>query len=94
MSPWGIASGRADLEEFERVKPCMDEYLEHYLELAADPLWQVEDPATLADRDRRHLDIFFGDELDPRAWNGVYKVVGEDIGKAVKGLFKSPLKPA
>ena len=92
MSPWGIASGRADKGELDRVRPCIDDYLSHYISLARESDWLAADPAAMADRDRRHLEIFFGDELDPRAWNGVYKVIGEERGKQIKELFKTPLK--
>lgn len=92
MSPWGIASARADEEELNRVKPCMDDYLAHYISLIRESDWDSAAPDQLAARDRAHLDIFFGDELDPRAWNGVYKVVGEERGKEIKSLFKTSQK--
>lgn len=92
MSPWGIASGRADKAELDRVRPCISEYIDHYISLAQESGWAADNPAAMADRDRRHLDIFFGDDIDPRAWNGVYKVIGEELGKEIKGLFKTPLK--
>ena len=91
MSPWGIASGRADQAELAKVTPCIDEYLEHYLRLANDAGWDEPDGAALAERDRRHLKLFFDDEMDPRAWNGVYRIIGEDKGRAVKALFVTPL---
>jgi hypothetical protein len=91
MSPWGIASGRADKEELMKVSPCIDEYLNHYLQLASENGWEELDGAALAERDRRHLELFFDDDMDPRAWNGVYRIIGEEAGRAVKALFETPL---
>ena len=91
MSPWGIASGRADKAELDKVTPCIDEYLEHYLRLANEDDWDEPNGASLVERDRRHLALFFSDDMDPRAWNGVYRIIGEDQGRAVKALFESPL---
>jgi len=92
MSPWGIASGRADAAEFTRLAPALDEYLDHYLRLVTETGWDCPAGMDIADRDRRHLAMFFADELDPRAWNGVYKVVGESTGQRIKRLFRTPLK--
>jgi hypothetical protein len=91
MSPWGIASGRATKEELDRVAPCLEEYLDHYLQLANESGWDEPAGAALIERDRRHLELFFSDEMDPRAWNGVYRIVGEDTGRAVKAMFATPL---
>ncbi len=92
MSPWGIASARTDAAEFERVQPMLTAYVEHYLELAATPGWEAPAGVDTRDRDARYLDLFFADELDPRAWHGVYKVVGEARGKVIKGVLRTPLK--
>jgi len=91
MSPWGIASGRATKEELDRVAPCLEEYLDHYLQLANESGWDEPAGAALIERDRRHLELFFSDEMDPRAWNGVYRIIGEDTGRAVKAMFTTPL---
>jgi hypothetical protein len=91
MSPWGIASGRADFDELQRVTPSIDEYLEHYCRLAGEDNWDVADQQAMRDRDQRHLELFFADELDPRAWNGVYRIIGEKSGHAVKRAFMTPL---
>ena len=91
MSPWGIASQRTDRQEFERVEPQLREYIEHYLELAAAPGWEAGDPAAQADRDAQHLGLFFSDELDPRAWTGVYRVVGDATGQQIKATIATPL---
>jgi hypothetical protein len=91
MSPWGIASSLTDEAELQRVRPSIDAYLEHYLLLANEADWVVTDPEALRARDARHLQQFFSDELDPRAWNGVYRIVGEASGKAVKALMQTPV---
>ncbi len=90
MSPWGIGSAHTARAELDRVEPSIVAYMDHYLALAADS-WDVADPAAQADRDQRHMERFFADELDPRAWNGVYRIIGEETGRAVKALFQSPL---
>jgi hypothetical protein len=90
MSPWGIASSQTDQAELERVSPCIDAYLEHYLELARQDDWAVADSEAMRERDARHLELFFADELDPRAWNGVYRIVGEETGLAIKALMQNP----
>ena len=91
MSPWGIASSQTDQTELERVQPCIVAYLEHYLELAARAEWHSAAPERMRQRDARHLELFFSDELDPRAWNGVYRIVGESTGRAVKELMLKPV---
>ncbi len=91
MSPWGIASQRTDAQEFERVVPQLRDYVEHYFKLAGDGGWEAEDARAQRDRDAKHLQLFFSDDLDPRAWAGVYRVVGEPIGKQIKGLMVTPL---
>lgn len=90
MSPYGIGSAQTDRAELDRVEPSIVAYMDHYLMLAAEQ-WDATDPAVQADRDRRHMERFFADELDPRAWNGVYRIIGEDAGRAVKALLQSPL---
>jgi hypothetical protein len=92
MSPWGIASSQTDQAELERVQPCIVEYLEQYVALAQQDNWSVSDPAAQQKRDARHLELFFSDELDPRAWNGVYRIVGEKDGRAIKVLMQQPSK--
>jgi hypothetical protein len=91
MSPWGIASSQTDQAELERVTPSIVAYLEQYLALASQNIWSVADPAAQSARDSRHLVRFFADELDPRAWNGVYRIVGEEAGLAIKALMQNPV---
>jgi hypothetical protein len=90
MSPYGIASSQTTQAELERVRPSIDAYLEHYLALSTDEDWTEDDPEVLRDRDSRHLAKFFADEMDPRAWNGVYRIIGEAAGKQVKNLIQLP----
>ena len=92
MSPWGIASSQTDQAELERVTPCIVAYLEQYIALASQDSWSVTDPAAQSERDRRHLERFFADDLDPRAWNGVYRIVGDEAGLAIKALMQTPAK--
>jgi hypothetical protein len=91
MSPWGIASQRTDAQELERVMPQLREYVEHYLGLAAKPGWEAPDATAQVARDAKQLGLFFSDELDPRAWAGVYRVVGEDTGTQIKAIMATPL---
>jgi len=92
MSPWGIASARTDRAELERLAPQLRAYVSHYIELAARGDWSAPAGEDLAARDSRYLELFFADELDPRAWHGVYKVVGEARGRVIKGLLRNPLR--
>jgi len=92
MSPWGIGSGRTDKAELDRVGPQLRDYVSHYLQLAAEPDWEAPQQEDAVGRDKRYLQLFFADDLDPRAWHGVYKIVGEARGKMVKSLLRSPLR--
>ncbi len=92
LSPWSIGVGQpTDRAELERVAPQIHAFLEHYLGLAQDLAYPVAEPAALRLRDRRHLDAFFSDRLDPRAWNGVYGIIGEAAGKELKLILKTEL---
>lgn len=93
MSPWGIASGRTVASELEAVTPHIEAYVAHYCALAREHDWAQPDGLDLAARDDRHLRLFFADELDPRAWNGVYKVIGESRGSMIKALLRNPQRP-
>ncbi|MGI9309235.1 MAG: hypothetical protein ACR2P6_08225, partial [Gammaproteobacteria bacterium] len=35
MSPWGIGSGKTDQAEVDRVTPLLNQYVEHYVQLAS-----------------------------------------------------------
>lgn len=92
LSPWSIGVGRpTECAELERVAPQIHAFLAHYLALADDLPYRVADPEALRARDRRHLDAFFSDRLDPRAWNGVYSIIGEASGKELKQILKTAL---
>ena len=92
MSPYGIASARTDTAELAKVAPQLQAYVDHYLALAGEGTWPVPEGVDTIARDKHYLQLFFADELDPRAWHGVYKVIGEARGKVVKQLLRTPLK--
>ena len=93
LSPWSIGCGRPTTRaELDRVAPQIDAFLAHYLTLAGQLAYQGPDAGSLRERDHHHLDLFFADQLDPRAWKGVYGVIGEDIGRRIKDIFKSELR--
>jgi len=94
LSPWSIVCGRpANQMDLNRVAPFIDQYLAHYLGLSKRLAYTGPEADQLRNRDRRHLDLFFDDELDPRAWKGVYRVIGEKPGRRVKEIFKTELRP-
>ena len=92
LSPWSIGVGQpTDHAELERVTPQIHAFLDHYLELAHSLDYPIADPDAQANRDRAHLESFFSDRLDRRAWNGVYGLIGEAAGKGLKDTLKTPL---
>jgi hypothetical protein len=92
LTPWSIGCGApTDRAELDRVAPQIHAFHEHYLELADALDYPAADPDALRDRDRRHLDAFFSDKLDPRAWRGVYGLIGDAAGKSLKQLMKTGL---
>jgi hypothetical protein len=93
MSPWSIGTGRpAPLAELVAVTPAIDAYVAHWLALAAGPTFAGPDPATLRRRDARHLACFLDERLDPRAWRGVYGIIGEEAGHAVRADIQRPAR--
>jgi len=93
LSPWSISAGRpTDRAELERVTPQIHAFLDHYLRLARELDYPLADPSGQRARDRRHLDSFFSDRLDPRAWKGVYGLLGESAGKELKQILKTGLR--
>lgn len=93
LSPWGIGAGRpTSADELTRVLPSIHGYLDHCLDLAHGLRYTGPSAGYLRDRDRRHMAIFHSDELDPRAWKGVYRVIGEQAGRRVKEIFATPLR--
>ena len=93
LSPWSIGVGRpTDRGELERVAPQIYAFLDHYLALAGSLDYDVDDGDALRERDARHLESFFADRLDPRAWKGVYGLIGQEAGHQLKELLKTPLQ--
>ena len=93
LSPWSIGCGRpTSHDELKRVTPQIEAFVDHYLHLAGGIDYAGPSADAMIDRDRRHLELFFADELDPRAWKGVYGVIGEEAGHAVKRAFRTELR--
>ena len=63
-----------------------------YINSLIDKTLASQAPEQLRARAFRHLNLFFDDRLDPRAWKGVYRVIGEDIGRRIKDIFKTELR--
>lgn len=92
LTPWSIGVGQpTDRGELDRVAPQIHAFLDHYLELAGSLDYPIDDAHMQTARDRAHLDNFFSDRLDRRAWNGVYGLIGEEAGKNLKEILKTPL---
>lgn len=93
LSPWSIATGRpTNFAELDRVKPSLLAYVDHCLALARTLRYQGPSPTELRARDQRHMACFQSDQLDPRAWKGVYRVIGEQAGQRIKDIFRAPLR--
>lgn len=92
LSPWSIGAGRpAPREELERVSPQIHAYLDHCLALADTLDYPAPDAELMLARDRRHLDSFFDERLDRRAWKGVYRILGEEQGRAMRAVLMQNL---
>jgi hypothetical protein len=93
LSPWSFGANRpTNRAELERAGPAIETYLEHWLALASGTLDYPAPPdLDLRARDGRHLAQFFSEDLDPRAWKGVYRVIGEEAGREVRRLLMTPL---
>jgi hypothetical protein len=92
LSPWSIAAGRPTTrEELDRVTPCIHAYLDHWLRLSASLAYPAPPASTMRERDRRHMELFHSDELDPRAWKGVYRILGDAVGHRLKAVLGTPL---
>ena len=95
LSPWSIGVGRpTDKAELDRVSPNILAFHDHCLRLSHELAYPAPDKGYLKQRDKKHLDIFFDDKLDPRAWKGVYNVIGEKTGQQIKQIFKTDLRQA
>lgn len=93
LSPWSIAAGRPTTRaELERVTPAIDAYLDRCLALATELAYPAPPAAQMRERDRRHMQAFHSDELDPRAWKGVYRILGEETGHRIKQVLATPLR--
>jgi hypothetical protein len=93
LSPWSIGVGRpTDKAELDRVAPHILAFHDHCLMLSHELAYPTPDKEYLQQRDKKHLECFFDDKLDPRAWKGVYNVIGEETGRRVKDIFKSSLR--
>jgi hypothetical protein len=92
LSPWSIGCSRpATRAELERVTPSIQGFLDHWLDLATTLDFRGPDGAVLRARDARHLACFMDENLDPRAWKGVYRIIGEAAGQEVRRLIATPL---
>ena len=93
LSPWSIGAGRpTNRAELERVGPQIEAYLDHWISLSRSLDYPSPDPEALVARDRRHLACFFDEELDRRAWKGVYSLLGQPQGQALRSVLMDNLR--
>ena len=93
LSPWSIAAGRPTTrEELARVTPSIHAYVDQCLALSRNLGYRGPSGEELRLRDRRHMETLHSDELDPRAWKGVYRVLGDAVGHRVKEIFSTPVR--
>ncbi len=92
LSPWSIGTSRPTTRaELDRVTAPITAFLDHWLELAATLQFDGPSPAELRARDARHLACFFDEGLDPRAWKGVYRLIGAQAGQDLRDLLHNNL---
>lgn len=92
LSPWSIGTSRpATRAELVKVTPSIEAYVDHWTALAHSLAYPAPAAAWLGARDERHLHGFFDEELDPRAWKGLYGLIGPEAGRAVRGHLMTPL---
>lgn len=92
LSPWSIAAGRPTTKaELDRVAPSIDAYLDQCLALAKNLAYPPPPAQQMRERNRRHMQILHSDELDPRAWKGVYGILGEKVGQRIKQILAQPI---
>lgn len=92
LSHWSIGTSRpATASELTKVTPSIHDYLAHWLDLAKTLHFDAPDAEVLRRRDAKHLDCFLDESLDPRAWKGVYTVVGKEIGQQIRKAISEPL---
>ncbi len=88
LSPWSIGAGRpTNAAELNRVSPHIRAYLDHYIALTKSLDYPVPDAELMRSRDERHLNCFFAEHLDRRAWKGVYSLVGEEQGHRIREIL-------
>ena len=92
LSHWSIGTSRpATVSELAKVSPSIHDYLAHWLNLANTLRFDGPDAEVLRRRDAKHLDCFLDENLDPRAWKGVYTVVGKEAGQQIRQAIAEPL---
>lgn len=92
LSPWSIGAARpAQRAELELVGAQIHAYLDHWLALVTELDYPGGTAEELRERDRRHLAAFFDERLDPRAWKGVYRLVGEDQGREIRQILMNSI---
>ncbi|MFZ1625289.1 MAG: hypothetical protein WAU48_11010 [Gammaproteobacteria bacterium] len=92
LSHWSIGTSRpATASELAKVSPSIHAYLAHWLKLANTLRFAGPDAEVLRRRDTKHLNCFLDESLDPRAWKGVYNVVGKETGQQIRQAIAVPL---
>ncbi len=92
LSHWSIGTSRpASANELVKVAPSIHGYLSHWLDLAGKLCFDAPDADVLRQRDAKHMGCFLDESLDPRAWKGVYTVVGNEIGQLIRQTIAQPL---
>jgi hypothetical protein len=92
LSPWSIGAARpTNAEELARVGEQIHAYLDHWLSLCRELAYPAPAAGQMRQRDQRHLACFFDERLDPRAWKGVYRLLGEEQGHAVRSALMQNL---
>ena len=92
LSPWSIGAARpATRAELTDVGEQIHAYLDHWLQLCEELDYPRQDPAAMIERDTRHLEGFFDERLDPRAWKGVYRLIGTEQGREVRRILMDKL---
>lgn len=92
LSHWSIGTSRpASANELVKVAPSIHGYLSHWLDLAGKLCFDAPDADVLRQRDAKHMECFLDESLDPRAWKGVYTVVGNEIGQLIRQTIAQPL---
>lgn len=92
LSHWSIGTSRpATVTELAKVTPSIHSYLAHWLALASTLQFSGPDETVMRQRDSKHLSCFLDENLDPRAWKGVYTVVGKEVGQRIRQTIAESL---